>query len=104
AGGMFSAELGRMAGVRIPIVPMSHEDIVTQPFRARDPQSALPTLRDPDLLIYFREEGGGLVMGGYERPATPAFQPGDGLGFERIPADVQRPLAARHWGRLAADS
>src|SRR6185503_8052739 len=87
AGGMFSAELGRLAGVRIPVVPMSHEYIVTQPFRERDPQSALPTLRDPDLLIYFREEGGGLVMGGYERPAAPAFQPGEGLGFDRIPPD-----------------
>ena len=37
AGGMFSAELGRLAGVRIPVVPMSHEYIVTQPFRERDP-------------------------------------------------------------------
>ena len=78
AGGMFSAELGRLAGVRIPIVPMSHEYIVTQPFRERDPANPLPTLRDPDLLIYFREEGGGLVMGGYERPATPAFLPATG--------------------------
>ena len=78
AGGMFSAELGRLAGVRIPVVPMSHEYIVTQPFRERDPANPLPTLRDPDLLIYFREEGGGLVMGGYERPATPAFQPATG--------------------------
>ena len=85
AGGMFSAELGRLAGVRIPVVPMSHEYIVTQPFRERDPANPLPTLRDPDLLIYFREEGGGLVMGGYERPATPAFLPDAGLGFERIP-------------------
>ena len=37
AAGMFSAEVGRLAGVRIPIVPMSHEYIVTQPFRERDP-------------------------------------------------------------------
>ena len=65
AGGMFSAELGRLAGVRIPVQPMSHEYLVTQPFRERDPAHPLPTLRDPDLLIYFREDGGGLVMGGY---------------------------------------
>ena len=57
AGGMFSAELGRLAGVRIPVVPMSHEYIVTQPFRDRDPARPLPTLRDPDLLVYFREDG-----------------------------------------------
>lgn len=55
AGGMYAAEIGRMAGVRVPIVPMAHEYLVTQPFRERGEQR-LPTLRDPDLLIYFREE------------------------------------------------
>ena len=76
AGGMFSAELGRLAGVRIPVVPMSHEYIVTQPFRDRDPARPLPTLRDPDLLVYFREDGGGLVMGGDQRQSSPAFLDG----------------------------
>src|SRR5208283_6128418 len=69
AGGMFAAEIGRLAGVRVPIVPFAHEYLVTQPFRDRGAgadRSHLATLRDPDLLIYFREEGGGLVMGGYE--------------------------------------
>jgi 4-methylaminobutanoate oxidase (formaldehyde-forming) len=75
AGGMYGAELGRLAGVRIPIIPMSHQYLVTQPFRERDPENPLPTLRDPDLLIYYREEGGGLVMGGYERQSEPAFLP-----------------------------
>src|ERR1700679_1849212 len=67
AGGMFAAEIARMAGVRVPIVPFAHEYLVTQPFRDRVEGEHLPTLRDPDLLIYFREEGGGLIMGGYER-------------------------------------
>ena len=35
AGGMFAAEIGRLAGVRVPIVPMAHEYVVTQPFRDR---------------------------------------------------------------------
>jgi glycine cleavage system aminomethyltransferase T/glycine/D-amino acid oxidase-like deaminating enzyme len=100
AGGMFSAELGRLAGVRIPVVPMSHEYIVTQPFRERDPQNPLPTLRDPDLLIYFREEGGGLVMGGYERPAAPAFMPTGGAGFDRIPPDFNGRLLEDDWDRF----
>ena len=30
-GGIFAAEIGRMAGIRVPIVPMSHQYIVTQP-------------------------------------------------------------------------
>ncbi len=86
AAGMFSAEVGRMAGVRIPVVPMSHEYLVTQPFRERDPENPLPTLRDPDLLIYFREEGGGLVMGGYERRSAPAFLPGESAISRRSPS------------------
>ena len=42
AAGMFSAEVGRLAGVRIPVVPMSHEYLVTQPFRERDPGESAP--------------------------------------------------------------
>ena len=36
AGGMYAAEIGRMAGVRVPICPFAHEYLVTQPFRERD--------------------------------------------------------------------
>ncbi len=50
AGGMYAAEIGRLAGVRVPIVPFAHEYLVTQPFRERTPGEHLPTLRDPDLL------------------------------------------------------
>src|SRR3954447_6837472 len=85
AGGMYAAEIGRMAGVRVPLVPMAHEYLVTQPFRQRDPARPLPTMRDPDLLIYFREEAGGLVMGGYERHPAPWAL--DGTGVDAIPAD-----------------
>jgi glycine cleavage system aminomethyltransferase T/glycine/D-amino acid oxidase-like deaminating enzyme len=99
AAGMFSAEVGRLAGVRIPIQPMSHEFIVTQPFRERDPANPLPTLRDPDLLVYFREDGGGLVMGGYERPSSPAFLP-DERGFEHIPPDFNGRLLEDDWDRF----
>jgi len=99
AAGMFSAEVGRLAGVRLPIQPMSHEFIVTQPFRERDPSKPLPTLRDPDLLIYFREDGGGLVMGGYERPSSPAFLD-DERGFERIPPDFNGRLLEDDWDRF----
>jgi 4-methylaminobutanoate oxidase (formaldehyde-forming) len=99
AAGMFSAEVGRLAGVRIPIQPMSHEFIVTQPFRERDPANPLPTLRDPDLLVYYREDGGGLVMGGYERPSSPAFLP-DERGFESIPPDFNGRLLEDDWDRF----
>jgi 4-methylaminobutanoate oxidase (formaldehyde-forming) len=69
-GGMFAAEIGRLAGVRVPLIPMSHQYLVTDAFLppGSDP---LPTLRDPDLLVYYRQEVDGLVMGGYERDPAP---------------------------------
>jgi glycine cleavage system aminomethyltransferase T/glycine/D-amino acid oxidase-like deaminating enzyme len=98
AGGMFAAEIARMAGVRVPIVPFAHEYLVTQPFRERTPGEHLPTLRDPDLLIYFREEGGGLVMGGYERESAPWAL--DEHQLDAIPADFNGRLLEEDWPRF----
>ena len=100
AGGMYAAELGRLAGVRIPIVPMAHEYLVTQPFRDRDADGPwhLPTLRDPDNLIYFREEGAGLVMGGYERACAP-WSLDDDL-VDAIPPDFNGRLLEEDWPRF----
>ena len=56
AGGMYAAEIGALAGVRVPIVPMAHEYLVTQPFREVATAARawhLPTharSRQPDLL------------------------------------------------------
>jgi glycine cleavage system aminomethyltransferase T/glycine/D-amino acid oxidase-like deaminating enzyme len=108
AGGMFAAELGRMAAVRVPIVPFAHEYLVTQPFREwtiGEPRVHLPTLRDPDLLIYFREEGGGLIMGGYERDAAPWSL--DAHLLDAIPQDFNGRLLEEDWPRfeeIAANS
>jgi 4-methylaminobutanoate oxidase (formaldehyde-forming) len=98
AGGMFAAELGRMAGIRVPVVPFAHEYLVTQPFRERTAGEHLPTLRDPDLLIYFREEGGGLVMGGYERHSAPWAL--DQHLVDRIPEDFNGRLLEEDWPRF----
>ncbi|MEK6326148.1 MAG: FAD-dependent oxidoreductase [Actinomycetota bacterium] len=94
AAGMYAPEIGRMAGIRVPVIPMSHQYVVTQPFRERG-ERRLPTLRDPDLLVYYREEGEGLVMGGYERQSSPAFLPDGTGGLDRIPSDFN--------GRLLED-
>jgi 4-methylaminobutanoate oxidase (formaldehyde-forming) len=100
AGGMFAAEIGRLAGVRVPIVPFAHEYLVTQPFRERGGEERvhLPTLRDPDLLIYFREEGGGLIMGGYERHSAPWAL--DEHLVDAIPADFNGRLLEEDWPRF----
>ena len=65
AGGMYSHEIGRLAGVDVPVVPMAHQYAITRP-RDAVPRD-LPTMRDPDRLVYFREEVGGMIVGGYER-------------------------------------
>src|SRR5579859_2030641 len=98
AGGMYAAQIGRLAGVRVPIVPFAHEYLVTQPFRERAADEHLPTLRDPDLLVYFREEGAGLVMGGYERHSAPWAL--DEHGLDRIPADFNGRLLEEDWPRF----
>jgi glycine cleavage system aminomethyltransferase T/glycine/D-amino acid oxidase-like deaminating enzyme len=98
AGGMFAAEIGRLAGVRVPVVPFAHEYLVTQPFRERAPGEHLPTLRDPDLLVYFREEGAGLVMGGYERRSAPWAL--DAHDLDAIPPDFNGRLLEEDWPRF----
>ncbi|MDE0881778.1 MAG: FAD-dependent oxidoreductase [Myxococcota bacterium] len=62
--GQWARELGAMVGVAVPVCSVEHQYMITEeiPGITRD----LPTLRDPDRLIYFKEEVGGLVMGGYE--------------------------------------
>ncbi|HEY7590931.1 MAG TPA: FAD-dependent oxidoreductase [Candidatus Limnocylindrales bacterium] len=91
AGGMFAPEIARLAGVNLPIVPMAHEYLFTKEIEGVTP--SLPTMRDPDNLCYFREEVGGLCMGGYERNPAP-------WGLEGIPADFNGKLLEPDWPRF----
>lgn len=95
-GGMFAAEIGRMAGVRVPLVPMSHQYVVTEPLLERG--TTLPTLRDPDLLVYFRQEVDGLLMGGYERNPEPFTA--SPSRFDAVPADFNGKLLPENWSRM----
>jgi len=91
AGGIYAHEIGRLAGVEVPVVPMAHQFLVTKPLDGvrRD----FPTMRDPDLLVYFREDAGGLVVGGYERNPAP-------WGTDGIPADFNHRLLEEDWPRF----
>src|SRR3954470_2848642 len=95
--GMFAAEVGRLAGARIPVIPMSHQYVVTEPFRSRE-DPPLPTLRDPDLLVYYRQEVDGLVLGGYER--DPAPWTASTTAFDAVPPDFNGKLLADDWARF----
>ncbi len=90
AGGIFAAEIGRLAGVNVPVVPMAHEYLVTRP--AGVPLD-VPTMRDPSLLVYFRGESGGLVMGGYERHPAP-------WALDGVPSDFNGRLLEEDWPRF----
>lgn len=96
-GGMYAAEIARMVGVRVPLVPMAHQYLVTEPLRPRD-GTRLPTLRDPDNLVYFREEVDGLLMGGYERRSAPWAL--THAARDAVPADFNGRLLPEDWPRF----
>ncbi len=91
AGGMFAPEIGRLAGVNVPIIPMAHEYLFTEAIDGV--RSTLPTMRDPDNLVYYREEVGGLCMGGYERHPAP-------WALDGVPPDFNGKLLAPDWPRF----
>ena len=68
-GGQWTRDFATKLGVNVPLVSMEHQYMVTEPI-AGMPKN-LPTLRDPDRLTYYKEEVGGLVMGGYENNPIP---------------------------------
>ncbi|GAB5470182.1 MAG: FAD-dependent oxidoreductase [Rhodospirillales bacterium] len=67
--GLWSRQLGALAGVRVPLQAVKHQYIVTEPLAGLSPEAA--TLRDPDRRTYFKEEVGGLIAGGYEPDPLP---------------------------------
>ena len=77
--GQWAKEVGRLAGVDVPLQSVQHQYLITEPIPGL-PRN-LPTMRDPDTLIYFKEEVGGLVMGGYEPNPIPWALGGIPPGF-----------------------
>jgi len=85
--GMWARDLGRLAGVAVPLHASEHFYIVTEPMAGVTPD--LPVLRDPDGYIYVREEVGGLLMGGFEPVAKPWGMQGipESFAFSLLPED-----------------
>jgi 4-methylaminobutanoate oxidase (formaldehyde-forming) len=86
--GQWTRDLGRLAGVNVPLISMQHQYLITTPIEGVT--RGLPTLRDPDRLTYFKEEVGGLVMGGYEPNPIPWATGG-------LPSDFQFALLDSDW-------
>ncbi len=107
AGGLWAREVGHLSGLHLPVQPMEHHYLITEPIpeiEARDER--LPAGIDYEGNMYFRQEGKGMLLGTYEPVATPWSVSGTPqhfghellepqldhiaerleLGFERIPA------------------
>ncbi|MDX8356498.1 GcvT family protein [Sphingopyxis terrae] len=73
AAGLWAREVGEMVGVRHPLVPMEHHYLITDdiPEVMALEKDKLPLILDLDAEIYMRQERGGMLVGVYEKDATP---------------------------------
>ena len=89
--GQWARSLGQMCGVNVPLHSAEHMYIVTEKMEGVKPD--LPVLRDPDGYIYFKEETGGIVMGGFEPEAKP-------WGMDGIPEKFEFSLLPDDWDQF----
>jgi glycine cleavage system aminomethyltransferase T/glycine/D-amino acid oxidase-like deaminating enzyme len=73
--GQWAKALGDLVGVTVPLHSAEHFYVATEPVAGTHPD--LPIMRDPDGWTYFKEETGGLVVGGFEPDAKPWRSPED---------------------------
>ncbi len=90
--GQWARQFGAMAGVSVPLVSVQHQFMITEPMEGV--RGDLPTLRDPDRLTYYKEEVGGLIMGGYEQNPIPWANRG-------VPEDFTFQLLDPDWDHFA---
>jgi len=91
-GGMWARELGLKSGLSIPLFAAEHMHIVTKPIEGVS--KGMPSLRDMDGYVYFREEVGGLMMGGFEPRAKP-------WGMRGIPEEFQFTELNEDWDQFS---
>jgi heterotetrameric sarcosine oxidase gamma subunit len=91
--GQWAKAVGALAGVNVPLHSAEHFYVVTDPFEGVHPD--LPVLRDPDGYTYFKEEVGGLVVGGFEPDAKPWVSP------DEIPYPFEFALLEEDWDHFS---
>jgi 4-methylaminobutanoate oxidase (formaldehyde-forming) len=92
AAGQWSRAVGSMCGVSVPLHSAEHMYVVTGRIAGVTPD--MPVMRDPDGYIYFKEEVGGVVMGGFEPDAKP-------WGMDGIPHPFEFQLLPDDWDQFA---
>ena len=97
ATGSFARQTGAMVGLDIPVIPVEHQYIITEPHPEilAHREQGLPemgVLRESDGSWYMREERGGLVLGIYEAGAPCCYVdgPSDDAEFELFQEDIER--------------
>lgn len=91
--GQWAKQLADEIGVTVPLHSAEHFYVVTEPIEGVHPD--LPILRDPDGYTYFKEEVGGLVVGGFEPNAKPWRSPDD------IPYPFEFQLLDEDWDHFS---
>jgi 4-methylaminobutanoate oxidase (formaldehyde-forming) len=66
AAGQWAPRIAAMVGLDLPIVPLMHQYLVTRPVPGHELPRETPVVRDPENLVYVREEVGGYLVGGFE--------------------------------------
>ncbi len=86
-GGMWARDVGRMAGVNVPLHACEHFYIVTEPVEGL---TQLPVLRVPDECAYYKEDAGKMMLGAFEPKAKPWGMEGipDDFCFDQLPEDI----------------
>ena len=97
ATGNFVRRTGAMVGLDIPVIPVEHQYIVTEPHpaiqeRRRQGLPEMGVLREADSSWYMREEAGGLLLGPYEKGAPVCYVdgPSDESEYELFQEDLER--------------
>jgi dimethylglycine dehydrogenase len=94
AGGLWAREVGQMTGVELPVVAMEHHYLLTEDLPAiRNSAREMPLIIDLDGEIYLRQERNGVLLGVYEKDATPwavAGTPWDYGETELLPPNLDR--------------
>lgn len=89
--GQWARKIGEMCGVSVPLHSAEHMYIVTG--KIEGVHTDFPVMRDPDGYIYFKEEVGGLAMGGFEPEAKP-------WGMDGIPENFEFSLLPDDWDQF----
>ena len=97
ATGNYARRTGEMVGLDVPVMPVEHQYIVTEPHpalqeRKRDGLPELGVLRESDGSWYLREENNGFILGPYEKgaPACYVDGPDPRAEYELFQEDIER--------------